>query len=127
MDMASIETGRIYCVSVSKSFSSRRIYSFLLAGKVLIFVTRKDNCAELAKNLKENGFTRKETNDRNIFTHLFFLVGLIHGDMAQFDRTQVITDFKKRDMPILIATDVAGLLLNDPFVVLKRSFCMKSI
>jgi len=38
------------------------------------------------------------------------LVGLIHGDMAQYDRTQVISDFKKRDMPILIATDVAGLL-----------------
>jgi superfamily II DNA/RNA helicase len=30
--------------------------------------------------------------------------------MAQYDRTQVINDFKKRDMPILIATDVAGLL-----------------
>jgi superfamily II DNA/RNA helicase len=28
--------------------------------------------------------------------------------MAQFDRTQVINEFKKRDMPILIATDVAG-------------------
>lgn len=44
---------------------------------------------------------------------LFSVVGLIHGDMAQFDRTQVITEFKKRDMPILIATDVAGLFLND--------------
>jgi superfamily II DNA/RNA helicase len=31
--------------------------------------------------------------------------------MQQFDRTQVINEFKKRDMPILIATDVAGLLL----------------
>jgi len=40
---------------------------------------------------------------------IFILVGLIHGDMAQFDRTQVINDFKKRDMPVLIATDVAGL------------------
>ena len=39
---------------------------------------------------------------------IFFPVGLIHGDMAQFDRTQVITEFKKRDMPVLIATDVAG-------------------
>jgi len=32
---------------------------FFSVGKVLIFVTRKDNCAELAKNLKENGFTGK--------------------------------------------------------------------
>jgi len=31
--------------------------------------------------------------------------------MAQYDRTQVINEFKKRDMPILIATDVAGLLV----------------
>lgn len=29
--------------------------------------------------------------------------------MAQFDRSQIINEFKKRDMPILIATDVAGL------------------
>lgn len=55
------------------------------------------------------------------------LVGLIHGDMAQFDRTQVIMEFKKRDMPILVATDVAGLLLNDRLVLLKRSFSVKSL
>lgn len=60
MDMASIQTGRIYCVSVLRSLLSRLIYSFISAGKVLIFVTRKDNCAELAKNLKENGFTGKK-------------------------------------------------------------------
>jgi ATP-dependent RNA helicase DDX42 len=44
----------------------------------------------------------------NILNKISFVVGLIHGDMAQFDRTQVITEFKKRDMPVLIATDVAG-------------------
>jgi superfamily II DNA/RNA helicase len=33
-------------------------------GKVLIFVTRKDNCAELAKNLKENGFTGKKFEEK---------------------------------------------------------------
>jgi superfamily II DNA/RNA helicase len=35
----------------------RSIHSLFSVGKVLIFVTRKDNCAELAKNLKESGFT----------------------------------------------------------------------
>ena len=50
------------------------------------------------------------------------LVGLIHGDMAQFDRTQVITEFKKRDMPILIATDVAGLFFDDFSSFEKRRF-----
>jgi superfamily II DNA/RNA helicase len=40
------------------------MYPFFSAGKVLIFVTRKDNCAELAKNLKENGFTGKYFKDQ---------------------------------------------------------------
>jgi superfamily II DNA/RNA helicase len=40
------------------------MHPFFSAGKVLIFVTRKDNCAELAKNLKENGFTGKYFKDR---------------------------------------------------------------
>ncbi|CAF1575626.1 unnamed protein product [Adineta ricciae] len=77
-----------------------KLVEFTVLGKVLIFVTRKDNCAELAKNLKENGFT----------------VGLIHGDMAQYDRSQVISEFKKRDMPILIATDVAARGLDIPAI-----------
>jgi superfamily II DNA/RNA helicase len=52
---------------------------------------------------------------------IFILVGLIHGDMQQYDRTQIITEFKKRDMPILIATDVAGLFFF-PFFNLNISF-----
>ncbi|CAF4371280.1 unnamed protein product [Rotaria sp. Silwood2] len=77
-----------------------KLVEFTVLGKVLIFVTRKDNCAELAKNLKESGFT----------------AGLIHGDMAQYDRTQVINEFKKRDIPILVATDVAARGLDIPSI-----------
>lgn len=40
------------------------IFFYFVVGKVLIFVTRKDNCAELAKNLKENGFTSKSSKNR---------------------------------------------------------------
>ena len=36
------------------------------------------------------------------------LVLLIHGDMDQFERNKVITSFKKKEVPILVATDVAG-------------------
>lgn len=36
------------------------------------------------------------------------VVGLMHGDMDQNTRNQVITAFKKKEMPVLIATDVAG-------------------
>ena len=35
-------------------------------------------------------------------------VGLLHGDMSQGDRDKVITTFKKKEFPILVATDVAG-------------------
>jgi len=37
------------------------------------------------------------------------VVGLIHGDMNQVERNDVITSFKNKGMPILVATDVAGL------------------
>ncbi len=39
------------------------------------------------------------------------IVGLLHGDMHQDDRNKVISEFKKNDMPILVATDVAGIYL----------------
>ena len=37
-----------------------------------------------------------------------FLAGLLHGDMGQGDRDDVISGFKKKAFPILVATDVAG-------------------
>ena len=39
---------------------------------------------------------------------MFISVGLMHGDMSQMERNEVITSFKKKEMPILVATDVAG-------------------
>ena len=35
-------------------------------------------------------------------------VGLLHGDMSQGDRDQVIMAFKKKEFPTLVASDVAG-------------------
>ncbi len=42
--------------------------------------------------------------------HLFLslIAGLLHGDMGQGDRDDVIVGFKKKAFPILVATDVAG-------------------
>ena len=37
-----------------------------------------------------------------------FSVVLLHGDMDQFERDKVINSFKKQEIPILVATDVAG-------------------
>ena len=47
-------------------------------------------------------------NNKCIITILFYTAGLLHGDMGQGDRDEVITSFKKQVFPILVATDVAG-------------------
>lgn len=70
----------------------RRLVEFTTHGSVLIFVTRKTNSEELANNLKLKDFK----------------VGLLHGDMDQVSRNEVISKFKKLEFPILVATDVAA-------------------
>ena len=77
-----------------------KLVEFTSLGKVLVFVTQKTNAAEFEKNLVENGFK----------------ACLLHGDMHQDDRTKVINEFKKTDMPILVATDVAARGLDIPAI-----------
>lgn len=62
------------------------------AGSVLLFVTRKTNSDEVASSLKSEGHQ----------------LGLLHGDMTQGCRDDVITAFRRKEFPILVATDVAG-------------------
>jgi len=69
-----------------------KLVELLSAGSVLIFVTKKANAEELATNLK-----LKEHE-----------VGLLHGDIDQNERSKVILSFKKKEVPILVATDVAA-------------------
>lgn len=76
------------------------LVEFTSVGSVLIFVTKKANAEELANNL--------QTQDHS--------VGLLHGDMEQNDRTKVIASFKKKEFPILVATDVAARGLDIPHV-----------
>lgn len=71
---------------------TRRLVEFTSAGSVLVFVTKKANCEELATNLNQEGYS----------------LGLLHGDMDQSERNKVISDFKKKNLPVLVATDVAG-------------------
>lgn len=71
---------------------TRRLVEFTSSGSVLIFVTKKANCEELATNLSQEGYS----------------LGLLHGDMDQSERNKVISDFKKKNTPVLVATDVAG-------------------
>ena len=62
-----------------------------LEGSVLIFVTRKAHCVEVADKLKARDLK----------------VLLLHGDMHQSERNTVIQKFKHNEAPILVATDVA--------------------
>ncbi len=39
-------------------------------------------------------------------------VGLLHGDMGQGDRDTVISSFKRKEFPVLVATDVAGTVCS---------------
>ena len=65
---------------------------FAPAGSVLVFVTRKVNADEIASSLESEGHQ----------------LGLLHGDMTQGGRDDVITAFRRKEFPILVATDIAG-------------------
>ncbi|CAL1547537.1 unnamed protein product [Lymnaea stagnalis] len=78
----------------------RRLVSFTSEGSVLIFVTRKSNSEELAANLKAKDFD----------------LGLLHGDISQSERNEIISAFKKKDFSILVATDVAARGLDIPHI-----------
>lgn len=77
-----------------------RLVRFTTEGSVLIFVTKKINSEELSISLKRNDFD----------------VGLLHGDMNQLERNEIITSFKRQTIPILVATDVAARGLDIPSI-----------
>ena len=76
------------------------LVQFTSNGSVLIFVTKKLNAEELNRNLKLKEFESL----------------LLHGDMTQFERNEVITAFKKKETPVLVATDVAARGLDIPHI-----------
>lgn len=82
------------------SWLTRCLVEFLSAGSVLIFVTKKLDAEQVA-----NSLTVKE-----------FQVLLLHGDMDQIERNKVITQFKKNEVSILVATDVAARGLDIPHI-----------
>ncbi|CAH3195974.1 unnamed protein product, partial [Porites evermanni] len=47
---------------------------------------------------------------------LNFLLLLLHGDMDQFERNKVINAFKRQEVPVLVATDVAARGLDIPSI-----------
>lgn len=65
---------------------------FTPSGSVLLFVTKKANAEELANNLKQEGQ----------------ILACSMVTWIREERNKVISDFKKKDIPVLVATDVAG-------------------
>lgn len=86
--------------SMKWQWLTKNIVKFTSIGSVLIFVTKKINSEELAENLKKQDV----------------VLELLHGDMHQVDRNNVIARFKKKDFPVLVATDVAARGLDIPHI-----------
>ena len=70
----------------------RQMVPLTAKGSVLVFVTRKADSVNVHEECKKHGFR----------------TGLIHGDMHQAERNDVIADFKKNKLSTMIATDVAA-------------------
>jgi ATP-dependent RNA helicase DDX5/DBP2 len=76
--------------------------------KTIVFVSRKSSCDDLANKLWNAGFS----------------VDSLHGDRQQFQRTKVMDQFKRGQLRVLVATDVAarGLDVKDIEVVINYDF-----
>src|SRR5581483_1844260 len=66
----------------------------------IIFCNRKREVAVLYKSLQKHGFS----------------VGALHGDMDQSARTAALDQFRKGEIPLLVASDVAARGLDIPAV-----------
>ncbi len=64
----------------------------------IIFCNRKREVASLYKSLQKHGFA----------------VGALHGDMDQSARTAALDQFRKGEIPLLVASDVAARGLDIP-------------
>lgn len=77
-----------------------KLVELMSAGSVLVFVTKKLDAEKVAKDLLVKEYDCL----------------LLHGDMEQAERNKVITAFKKQEVPLLVATDVAARGLDIPHV-----------
>lgn len=77
-----------------------KLVDFLSQGSVLIFVTKKAEAEQVAANLQVQEYE----------------CVLLHGDIDQSERNKVITKFKKREVDIMVATDVAARGLDIPHI-----------
>jgi len=86
---------------------SKRVEEMLTKGQLLIFVKSIASAEELTQNF--NDFLEKKTET-------------LHGDLDQGSRMQILKSFKKRQVDVLIATDVAARGLDLPNVATVVSY-----
>ncbi len=88
-----------------KDFEKREVLRGLIdnaenLNNAIIFCNRKTGVAEVNKSLYKRGYS----------------VGSLHGDMDQKARTETLAGFRKGDIKILVASDVAARGLDIPDV-----------
>ena len=79
------------------AFVNQNYVGWTSAGGLLIFVTKKEESEKVGKMLKE----RHERGNRPE-------IGIMHGDMTQFVRNEVLHKFRLRQINCLVATDVCA-------------------
>ncbi|NXG68198.1 DDX43 helicase, partial [Baryphthengus martii] len=103
LDLAAVSTveQRVFVVTKEekRAFMQRFIDSMKPEDKVIIFVGKKIIVDDLASDFSLQGIP----------------VQSLHGNREQYDREQALNDFKKGEVRILVATDVAsrGLDVHD--------------
>ena len=84
---------KVYLVSSQQRY---RVLSNLLrspdASSVIVFANRRDQVRRLHERLRKSGFS----------------CGILSGEIPQAKRTRTLEQFKKGEIKVLVATDVAG-------------------
>ncbi|WP_317930967.1 ATP-dependent RNA helicase RhlB [Halioxenophilus sp. WMMB6] len=86
-------TQHVYLVSSEEKFTL--LYNLLQQDDVeslIVFANRRDECRRLHQKLLDHGFK----------------AGLLSGEINQNKRVKTLDDFKKGELKVLVATDVAG-------------------
>jgi ATP-dependent RNA helicase len=82
------------------------LYETMTITQSIIFVNLKQKCMWLANKMKKANFT----------------VGMMHGDMKQKDREQVMNDFRNGTTRVLISTDIWSRGIDIPQVSLVINY-----
>lgn len=85
---------------LSKCYAVQRLEAMMIEGSVLVFVRQRETAEELATYLQQAGQS----------------VVCLHGQMDQADRTATTLKFKRGEVKIMVATDVASRGLDIPII-----------